>query len=215
MNTNDTIIGAVDRGSFHFPIEFDMFSNHQYIPDAIFDTGCSHSLISIRSLNPGNKSIEELKKEALFNVNIRLGIGKGIESKDINTDQIKIDIKRINSWKNQLKSTDKSTEFLKALINGEMQARILESKLIRYEYEAINYKIDGVKIGDFNIRISFDLSNVNLIGMHIIKELYTKIFSFHNQTFLLAKKLTPLADIELDTTMDELREQLELAHISS
>lgn len=83
MNTNDTIIGAVDRGSFHFPIEFDMFSNHQYIPDAIFDTGCSHSLISIRSLNPGNKSIEELKKEALFNVNIRLGIGKGIESKNI------------------------------------------------------------------------------------------------------------------------------------
>lgn len=95
------------------------------------------------------------------------------------------------------------------------KARILESKLIRYEYEAINYKIDGVKIGDFNIRISFDLSKVNLIGMHIIKELYTKIFSFHNQTFLLAKKLTPLADIELDTTMDELREQLELAHISS
>ena len=172
-----------------------MFSNHQYIPDAIFDTGCSHSLISIRSLNPGNKSIEELKKEALFNVNIRLGIGKGIESKDINTDQIKIDIKRINSRKNQLKSTDKSTEFLKALINGEMQARILESKLIRYEYEAINYKIDGVKIGDFNIRISFDLSKVNLIGMHIIKELYTKIFSFHNQTFLLAKKNSHLWQI--------------------
>ena len=131
MSTNDTIIGMIERGSFHFPIEFDMFNNHQYIPDATFDTGCSHSLISVKSLNIGNKSISDLKKEALYDIDVKLGLGKGIESKDINTE-------------------------------------------------------------------------------HLKKILYTKIFSDNNQIFLLAKKNTPLADNELDITMAELKEQLEL-----
>lgn len=210
MSTNDTIIGAIERGTFHFPIEFHMFNNHQYIPDATFDTGCSHSLISVKSLNIGNKSIVDLKREALYDINIRLGIGKGVESKDINTNQLKADVREINGWKKQLKGRDKATEILKTNITEEMQLRILESKLIRYEYEATDYEIDGVRIGNFKVRVSFDLSKVNLIGMHIIKELYTKIFSDNNQTFLLAKKKTLIADTELDRTMTELREQLEL-----
>lgn len=80
-----------------------MFHNHQYIPNATFDTGCSHSLISAKSLN-----------------------------------------------------------------------------------------------------------KVNLIGMHIIKQLYTKIFSAKGQIFLVAKKSTPLADTELDNIAAELKEQIEL-----
>lgn len=210
MSTNDTIIGAIERGSFHFPIEFDMFNNHQYIPDATFDTGCSHSLISVKSLNTGSKPISALKKEALYDIDIKLGLGKGIESKDINTDHLKSDIREINSWKKQLKGIDRASDILKLHITEEMQSRILTSKLVRYEYEAKDYKIDGVKIGDFKVRVSFDLNKVNLIGMHIIKILYTKIFSDNNQIFLLAKKNTPLADNELDMTMAELKEQLEL-----
>lgn len=210
MSTNDTIIGVIYRGSFHFPIEFDMFDNHQYISDAVFDTGCSHSLISVKSLNTGNKPIEDLKREALYDINIKLGIGKGIESKDINTDQLKLDIKKINSWKEQLRDSDSTIAFLKTYITDEMLSRIIKSKLVRYEYEAANYQIDGIKIGNFKVRVSFDINKVNLIGMHIIKELYTKIFSINSQIFLLAKKSTSIADTELDITIDELREQLAL-----
>lgn len=137
MNTNDTIIGVVERGSFHFPIEFDMFGNHQYIPDAIFDTGCSHSLISVKSINIGNKSIADLKREALYDVDIKLGIGKGVESKGIDIDQLKTDIKKVNYWKKQLLDRDDAAEILESYITEAMQLRILESKLVRYEYEAI------------------------------------------------------------------------------
>lgn len=210
MNTNDTIIGVVERGSFHFPIEFDMFGDHQYIPDAIFDTGCSHSLISVKSINIGNKSIADLKREALYDVDIKLGIGKGVESKGIDIDQLKTDIKKVNYWKKQLLDRDDAAEILESYITEAMQLRILESKLVRYEYEAMNYEIDGVKIGDFKVRVSFDLGNVNLIGMHIIKELCTKIFSEDNRVFLFAKKSSPTAGVELDVTMTELSEQLDL-----
>lgn len=61
MSMNDIIIGMVDKGSFRFPIEFDMFGIHQYIDNVTFDKGCSHSLISAKSLNLGDKSIETLK----------------------------------------------------------------------------------------------------------------------------------------------------------
>lgn len=210
MSTNDTIIGAIEKGSFHFPIEFNMFGNHQYIPDATFDTGCSHSLISVKSLNTGNMSIDDLKKEALYDLNIKLGIGKGIESKNINTDQIKADIRKINCWKRQLEGMDNATDILNAYITEETKSRIFSSRLVRYEYKASDYEIDGVKIGNFEVRVSFDISKVNLIGMHIIRKLYTKIFCYNNKIFLLAKKNSSAAGTELDITMTELREQLEL-----
>lgn len=35
---NDTIIGVIDKGSFRFPVEFDMFGIHQYIDNVTFDT---------------------------------------------------------------------------------------------------------------------------------------------------------------------------------
>lgn len=34
MSTNDIIIGKVSKGSFKFPIEFQMFGNLQLIPNA-------------------------------------------------------------------------------------------------------------------------------------------------------------------------------------
>lgn len=126
------------------------------------------------------------------------------------SERLKSDIREINNWKKQLKGIDRASEILKTRITEEIQSRILTSKLVRYEYEANDYTIDGVKIGDFKVRVSFDLNKVNLIGMHIIRILYTKIFSNNNQIFLLAKKNTPLADNELDITMTELKEQLDL-----
>lgn len=210
---NDIIVGVVDNGSFKFPIEFNMFGNKQSIPDAVFDTGCSHSLISVRNLNIGDRDIEELKEEAFYDVNVTLALGRGIESKDIDTKQLNRDIKKINRWKEQLLAKKCSNERAKELIlehiTEDMIERISKGKrLIRYEYMASDYKINGVTIGDVKVRLSFELGKVNLIGMHIIRELYTKIFSEGGNIYLLAEKNSPLADSELDIAIDELREQL-------
>lgn len=225
VNTNDTIIGIINKGSFHFPIEFDMFDEHQLITEATFDTGCSHSLISIGSLNLGNNSnivngdykqiLEKLKEDALYDINIRLSIGRGVESKNIDIRQLKAYITKINALKRKLLDNKCDKEEARILlkntyITDEMKSIITQNKnLIRYQFLAHNYTIDGVQIGDFYVNISFDLENVNLIGMHIIKELYTKIFPADNKIFLLAKKNTPVADTELDIVMDEIKEQIE------
>lgn len=96
---NNAIIGKVRRGSFHFPIQFQLFGEEQIIADAVFDTGCSHSLISAKSLIAKDKTLEQLKKDALFDANVTLSIGKGIESKEIDTTELKKQIKLINNIK--------------------------------------------------------------------------------------------------------------------
>jgi len=58
VSTNDTIIGEVRGGSFRFPIQFEMFGENQSIEGAVYDTGCSHSLISASSLFLGNKKAQ-------------------------------------------------------------------------------------------------------------------------------------------------------------
>lgn len=214
VNTNDVIIGTVKKGSFHFPIEFNMFDRHQYIQDAIFDTGCSHSLISAKSLDTGDKSIEELKHDAIYDMKIKLSIGRGVESKDIDATQLTHDIKTINGYKGKLKEKgilgEKAKNILEKHITGEMLSRIEKSKLVRYEYTALNYKIDGIAIGDFNVKVSFDIAKSNLIGMHIIKELYTKIFCEGNQIFLLSVKNSPIAEDILNKELNRLCEELKL-----
>lgn len=47
--------------------------------------------------------------------------------------------------------------------------------------------------------------------MHIIQKLYTKIFTLDNNIFLLSKKNTPVADVELDVAMNDLRKQFKLS----
>lgn len=213
MSTNDTIIGVIDKGSFRFPVEFDMFGIHQYIDNVTFDTGCSHSLISVKSLNIGDKTIEELKRAAFFDSDVTLIIGKGIESVDVDTEQLQNDIVAINRCKKQLKAdcrSEQETEItLKSHVSEESIQRVLRSPLIRYDYMAANYTIDGVMIGNFKVRVSFDLGKANLIGMHIIRELYTKIFSEKGRVCLLAAKNPETIENELDA----FRQQLELVEI--
>lgn len=67
-------------------------------------------MISVKSLNVGDRSISDLKKEALYDIEVKLGIGKGVESKDINTDLLKADIRNINDWKLQLMGRTEATE---------------------------------------------------------------------------------------------------------
>lgn len=216
MSTNDIIIGTVKRGTFKFPIEFDMFGKHQYITQAVFDTGCTHSLISVRDLSLEDRDIEKLKQDMLYDINVVMSIGRGIESKNTNTDDLKTYIISINKKKKEMiqkgYDNERASSILKEHINDKMKMTLERHKnLIRYQYLAHKYTIDGVEIGDCNVNLSFDLKNVNLIGMHIIQKLYTKIFTLDNNIFLLSKKNTPVADVELDVAMNDLRKQFKLS----
>lgn len=86
-----------------------------------------------------------------------------------------------------------------------MLSRIEKSKFVRYEYTALNYKINGVEIGNFNVKVSFDIAKSNLIGMYIIKELYTKIFCEDNQVFLLSIRNSPKAEDVLNREISRLQ----------
>ncbi len=73
MNTKDIIIGEVEYGSFRFPMQFEAFGGTQIIADAVFDTGCSHSLISFNSLNRYGKPLEDIQRNILYNKDSILG----------------------------------------------------------------------------------------------------------------------------------------------
>ena len=216
MSTNDVIIGKVNRGSFRFPIEFDIIGLKQAINDAVYDTGCSHSLISVDSLNLEQKSISKFKEQLIYDVNTYIYTGAGVESstsaKKTELIQLGQKLKRLNKLKQGLRGNNEAEEVLRSEIDQNLKNIILDpqNKNIRFGYKVTNFKIDGVNIGDFDIRLAFDMGNVNLIGMHIIRELYTKIFSKNNTIYLLAKKNSPLADTELDIAMDGLMKQLEM-----
>lgn len=216
MSTNDVIIGKVNRGSFRFPIEFDIIGLKQAINDAVYDTGCSHSLISVDSLNLEQKSISKFKEQLIYDVNTYIYTGAGVESstsaKKTELIQLGQKLKKLNKLKQGLRGNNEAEEVLRSEIDQNLKNIILDpqNKNIRFGYKVTNLKIDGVNIGDFDIRLAFDMGNVNLIGMHIIRELYTKIFSKNNTIYLLAKKNSPLADTELDIAMDGLMKQLEM-----
>ena len=191
---NDVIIGVVDRGSFRFPLEFELLNNKQAITNAVYDTGCSHSLISVDSLNIGNLSIEEFKEQLLYDTETYLYAGAGVESntvkKKLQLEQLAKSLKQINDLKKSLIGDEKAEDNLRNNISESLKDTILDpqNKNIRFGYKIKNLKIDGVDIGDFEIRLAFNMGNVNLIGMHIIRELYTKIFTNNNKIYLIAKK---------------------------
>lgn len=216
VSTNDVIIGAINKGSFHFPIQFEIMELKQAINDAVYDTGCSHSLISVDSLNLGKKSISEFKEQLIYDVNTYIYTGAGVESSTSAKKKELVllgqKLRQLNKLKQSLIGSNKAEAVLQSKIDQNLKDIILDpkNKNIRFGYRVSDFKIDGVNIGDFEIRLAFGMGNVNLIGMHIIRELYTKIFSKNNAIYLLAKKNSPLADIELDIAMDELIAKLDL-----
>lgn len=211
---NDIIIGTVKSGSFHFPIEFELMGMEQSIDYAVYDTGCSHSLISVDSLNLGETNINEFKEQLLYSVNTYICTGSGVESsteaKKKELANLGQALRKLNALKKKLIGNNNAEAILHEKVGERLKRIILESPNIRFGNKISGLKIDGVSIGDFDIRLAFGLGNVNLIGMHIIRELHTKIFSENGTVYLLAKKKSPLADIELDIAVDELKEHLEM-----
>lgn len=190
VNMSDAIVSRIKRGSFQFPIQFELFGNSQNIGEAVFDTGCSHSLISVNSLDIGGRSLSDLEHAALMDVDVILAVGAGIESNVSHTKKIRNYVKQINGLKEQLKQCDKSKadcrKVLEMNITPEIEDALSKSKNVRYEYIAHNYSINGMTIGDTNIRLSFCTDHKNLIGMHIIRNLHTKIFSIDSDIFMVS-----------------------------
>lgn len=205
MSTNDTIIGEVRGGSFRFPIQFEMFGEKQSIEGAVYDTGCSHSLISASSLFLGNKSEHDLRRQAVYGENIILSIGKGVEGREAEVQCLREVIRKINHVKKKAQAGIVCHADVSRIIDelvAEDEMRLLDnSPNIRFEYLAVNYTIDGVLIGDFHVKVAFNIENVNLIGMHIIKELYTKIYAINNKVYLFAQKNSASADSNLNDVM--------------
>ena len=124
VNTSDTIVSKIEKGSFRFPIQFELFGHNQNIAHAAFDTGCSHSLISVSSLDVCNKNIRTLEHEALMDVNIPLAVGAGIESNSKETVCIRKYVKEINLLKRQLRKLGKSQEECRHILEKKITATI-------------------------------------------------------------------------------------------
>lgn len=210
MSTNDVIVGQLDRNVFRFPIQFEMFGIKQYISDAVFDTGCAHSLVSIANMNTGQHTIEELCEMQYYNIYALVGTGLGVESQGVDIRELSKAIRLLNEVKKALQSKafteEQNREVIDNYITPEYKKLILESKNTRYECRAKEYTIDGVNVGDIDIRVSFTLGNVTLIGMHIIKQLYTKIFNKDNEVYLLSTLNNEDAETKLNETFKEISE---------
>ena len=68
----------------------------------------------------------------------------------------------------------------------------IKSKNVRFEYMAHNYTI--VASGDIHVRVSINTEHKNLIGMQIIRNLYTKIFCMEEHVFIIAARNKALSD---------------------
>lgn len=195
------IIGEVKYGSFYFPIDFEIFNLQQSIPNAIFDTGCSHSLISVDSLGIGNKSIGQIKTDIFYNKDSRLEIGIGVETLNSELHQTRLLVNKVNNIKTHSKDNKTVEELINKYITLEGIELLQNSKNIRYRYKIKDLHIDKVLIGNYDVRLSFN-TEVNLIGMHIIKDLYTKIYSHNGNIHLYAIKK------EEDDVLDKIENSL-------
>ncbi len=209
MNTKDIIIGEVDYGSFRFPMQFKAFGGTQIIADAVFDTGCSHSLISFNSLNRYGKSLEDIQRNILYNKDSILGIGVGVESKGSDLEYIKQLVNKINHYKEICKNENELENLIDKNITLDDRKMLFDSKNVRYKYPITGLVIDNVPLGNFDIMLSYGTNGINLIGMHIIKELYTKIYHSSGKTYMFAMKNSNNMD-EMDSAMREVEEYIDL-----
>ena len=131
MNMNDVIVSKVDRGSFKFPIQFELFGNRQNISNAVFDTGCSHSLISANILNIGNKSLEDLEHEALMDIDVVLAIGAGVESNIKQIKELRKYVESINSLKAELRKITQTKDYIKFSLANAIKNNINKIEICR------------------------------------------------------------------------------------
>lgn len=208
---NDIIRKSVDHGSFTFKAKFELFGSIQTINNAIFDTGCSHSLISLDSLIL-NKDINNARIDMILDKNTRIFTGTGVDSikKDLTT------FRQVATIINKIKEAniDKDNDYIRnEIINRITMKNIItlsKYKCIRCELVIPELNIDGIILKNINIRIGLCTENANLIGMHIIRELYTTIYSANNKIILIVTKNESDACNKISKEIKEINECLEI-----
>lgn len=179
----DTLIQNVKNGSIKFPVTFTMYDETIKIQNAVYDTGCAHSLISVDSLNL-QMDRDKFQLDLLYDKSIKLNVSRGVEAQSINTQDIELLVNKINAIKESNLTVEEAIDSNK-ITDNEIND-ILISKNVRYEVTVRNYTIANLNLGDIQVRLAFNLGKTNLIGMHIIKELCTYVFNYKNNNILIA-----------------------------
>lgn len=207
MNIDNKIVTALQKnGSFRFPLKFDIFNKPQSIEGAVFDTGCGHSLISINSLRL-DRPLDDIKNYLIYTRNSYLCTGRGVDTPK-NTQEMFNLVTQINKYKQQSVSDKQVYDLINNALSKEQIQLILNTPSIRFSYNIKNLHINKVPIGDYTIRIGLH-TNVNLIGMHIIRDLYTKIYPEGEKIRLYAIRMAPNTSIdEYEAEISELAEEM-------
>lgn len=209
---NNYLIKEIEKGSFYFPIAFRFLTRRVELVRACYDTGCAHSCISYNLIadkryrdimlitdelireKEKQEYVRKLKIKSIFNPRVLLCGGFGVESQDDESireyRKLSKYIHKINKIKQEELSrcTDigKIQNKLKEYITSDILDRIIGNKNVKYEYKVTGYTIVNMYIGDTSIHIDYDHDNVALIGMHVIKDLDTRIFPTENGICLVA-----------------------------
>lgn len=156
------------------------FDNQMIYTTATFDTGCAHSFVSANCIYGHDITKEyktQLKLQAIKSKNVRLTIGCGVESKSDEKAKEFEEIKLIILKRNK---------DIASLTQDDID-KLLNCQNIKALYKIKKSVLAGYKLDDSSIMVSYDFDNVVLVGMNIIKNLYTIIGTKGSHTMLFAK----------------------------
>lgn len=177
MNTNYIAIELDECNTFRINMRFELFGKGLRIPHACFDTGCNTTLISL------DETITNIKQtELLYDPSIKVTLSFGVEGKQ-NKNNIELQnmIKTINSVKNQYPDKNIIQEKL-----NNIKDKALNNIHLRYIVNAQNILLNNMQIPDTEVLVAFNLFDSFLIGMNIIKQLRTQIYSIEKGTYLIS-----------------------------
>lgn len=147
---------------------------------AVFDTGCTHSMVSANCVyghNISDTDKRRMKLNDIRNKSIELCIARGVESQ---SDEKKKELNAIQVL------VDKRNKDINSLTIDEQEI-LLDCEQIKFKHKIKYHYIAGYFMCGGEIQISYDFDNVVLIGMEFIKELYVIIGTRGGKTLLFAK----------------------------
>lgn len=188
VNTkDDAIIASVESGSFRLDIQFEIMNTHFKVSDAVFDTGCSHSLISVNTLSLNDSKLAELRNRAIYDKRVIISRGKGVESRGYDKSLLNI-IDKLNMIKSKASNNKELVNLIHKYMKKSEIDTLLNSINARFEFVVDNFCVGNINLGRIAVRFSFKTNNTCLIGMHIIRQLRTEIYSKNGEIILIATK---------------------------
>ena len=170
-------------------LEFGLFGRQQFIPDCILDTGCAASLVPAGNIDFGMTS-DQAQDRFLFDKNIPLKIGVGVEGHTMNISKIaecRDYLNKLKAYCVEKKFSQAETEkFIRNHCSEQTISFIKNSKFIRYHLPIYDIKVATVNTKTYGLSIAFNVSNdTTLIGMGAIQNLYMQTFSSNGDFYTL------------------------------